>query len=39
MALHEKNKIRENLLDDIYSSADLSIRMPKYSAAGQGRIF
>ena len=30
MALHEKNKIRDNLLDDVYSSQDLSIRMPKY---------
>jgi len=30
MALHEKNKIRDNLLDDVYSSEDLSIRMPKY---------
>ena len=30
MALHAKNKVRENLLDDIYSSHDLSIRTPKY---------
>ncbi len=30
MALHEKNAVRNNLLDDIYASHDLSIRMPKY---------
>jgi len=30
MALHEKEKVRNNLLDDIYASQDLSIRMPKY---------
>ena len=30
MALHEKNKVRDSLLDDVYSSQDLSIRMPKY---------
>ncbi|NOY76130.1 MAG: glutamate decarboxylase [Kiritimatiellaeota bacterium] len=30
MALHEKNNVRDNLLDDVYSSQDLSIRMPKY---------
>ncbi|NOZ13700.1 MAG: glutamate decarboxylase [Acidobacteria bacterium] len=30
MALHEKNSIRDNLLDDIYASNDLSVRMPKY---------
>jgi len=30
MALHEKDKVRANLLDDIYASTDLSVRMPKY---------
>ena len=30
MALHEKNTVRENLLDDIFASSDLSVRMPKY---------
>ena len=30
MALHEKDKVRANLLDDVFASADLSIRMPKY---------
>ena len=30
MALHEKNKIREDLLDDVYASSDLSVVMPKY---------
>jgi len=30
MALHEKDKIRDNLLDDVYASQDLSVRMPKY---------
>jgi glutamate decarboxylase len=30
MALHEKSKIKDNLLDDIYSSTDLSVVMPKY---------
>lgn len=30
MALHERDKIRDNLLDDIYSSSDLSVKMPKY---------
>jgi len=30
MALHEKNKVRDRLLDDVYSSEDLSVRMPKY---------
>ncbi len=29
MALHRK-KVRENLLDDVYSSADLSVSMPKF---------
>jgi glutamate decarboxylase len=30
MALHEKNNVRDNLLDDVYASNDLSVRMPKY---------
>ena len=30
MALHEKNNVRDNILDDIYASRDLSVRMPKY---------
>jgi len=30
MALHEKDKVRDNLLDDVYASADLSVSMPKY---------
>ncbi|WP_320174020.1 glutamate decarboxylase [Maridesulfovibrio sp.] len=28
--LHEKDKIRAELLDDIYASSDLSLTMPKY---------
>ena len=28
--LHGKNTVRENLDDDIYSSADLSVSMPKF---------
>ena len=30
MALHEKDKVRENLLDDVFASTDLSVVMPKY---------
>jgi len=30
MALHEKDTVRTNLLDDLFASADLSVRMPKY---------
>ena len=30
MALHEKNKVKDNLLDDVYASSDLSVAMPKY---------
>jgi glutamate decarboxylase len=30
MALHEKDTVRANLLDDIFASTDLSVRMPKY---------
>ena len=30
MALHERNTVRDNFLDDIYASTDLLVRMPKY---------
>lgn len=30
MAIHEKDKVRDELLDDVYASSDLSIVMPKY---------
>ena len=30
MALHEKDTVRANLLDDLYASSDLSVKMPKY---------
>ncbi len=30
MPLHEKDTVRDNLLDDIYSSKDLSITLPKF---------
>ena len=30
MALHEKDKIREDLNDDVYAASDLSVVMPKY---------
>ena len=30
MALHEKDSVREKLLDDVYASSDLSVSMPKY---------
>ncbi|SDL38252.1 glutamate decarboxylase [Maridesulfovibrio ferrireducens] len=30
MALHDKNSVRGKLLDDVYASTDLSVRMPKY---------
>jgi len=30
MPLHEKDTVKENLLDDVFASTDLSIRMPKY---------
>lgn len=30
MAVHEKNTVRANLLDDLFASSDLSVRMPKY---------
>jgi glutamate decarboxylase len=30
MALHEKDTVRANSLDDVYASTDLSVRMPKY---------
>lgn len=31
MPIHEKDKIRGELLDDVYASSDLSIVMPKYT--------
>ncbi len=34
MALHKKDEIRDNLLDDVYASHDLAIRMPKYKFPG-----
>ncbi len=30
MALHHKDSIRDDLLDDVYASNDLSVSMPKY---------
>lgn len=30
MALHEKDDVKDDLLDDVYASSDLSVRMPKY---------
>ena len=30
MALHWKNDVRDDLLDDVYASTDLSVSMPKY---------
>ena len=30
MALHEKDTINKNFLDDVYASTDLSVRMPKH---------
>jgi len=30
MALHEKDTIRDSLLEDVYASSDLSVRVPKY---------
>ncbi len=30
MAIHEKDTIKDNLLDDIFASSDLSVSMPKY---------
>ena len=30
MPLHEKDKVRGELLDDVYASDDLSVVMPKY---------
>ncbi|QJB55010.1 glutamate decarboxylase [Pseudodesulfovibrio sp. zrk46] len=31
MPLHEKDMVRDQLLDDVYASTDLSVRMPKFS--------
>ncbi len=30
MPLHEKDSVRDNLEDEVYASADLSVAMPKY---------
>ena len=30
MALHERDSVRDNLLDDLYASSELSARIPKY---------
>lgn len=30
MALHSKSSIKENILDDVYSTSDLSLSVPKY---------
>ena len=30
MALHQKDNVRNSLLDDVYASSDLAINMPKY---------
>ncbi len=30
MALHEKEAVRGNLLDDVYASTHLSVTIPKY---------
>jgi glutamate decarboxylase len=30
MPIHEKDKVRDDLLDDVYASSDLSQVMPKY---------
>ena len=31
MALHERDTIRDALMDDVFASTDLSVRMPKYT--------
>ena len=31
MALHEKDKIKDRISDDVYASSDLSVVMPKYT--------
>jgi glutamate decarboxylase len=30
MALHEKNTLKESMIDDVYASKDLAARLPKY---------
>ena len=30
MPLHDKDSVRDNLDDEVYASADLSVSMPKY---------
>ncbi|MCF8033958.1 MAG: glutamate decarboxylase [Desulfarculaceae bacterium] len=38
MPLHAKEHVRDNLLDDIYATSDLSVAMPKYKfPAGENR--
>lgn len=37
MALHEKDSVRDDLLDDVYASSDLSIHMPKYRFPAEER--
>ncbi len=34
MPLHSKDSIRDDLLDDVYASTDLSVAMPKYKFPG-----
>ncbi len=31
MALHERDAIRDSMMDDIFASTDLSVRLPKYT--------
>lgn len=31
MALHEKDKIKDRISDNVYASSDLSVVMPKYT--------
>lgn len=35
MALHDKDSIRNNLLDDLYASTDTSVTLPKYQMPAQ----
>ena len=30
MPVHQKDTVRDDLLDDVYASADLSVSLPKY---------
>ena len=38
MALHERDTIRKQLLDDIFAASDLSVSMPKYRFPDQERL-